>query len=307
FRLPFSGCGQEADVGNNQNQPDLLGDLLALRPDLVQRFARLRCGHADADDLAQNTLIRGVRSLHTYHSDGELRRWAMGIANNVYRRHRRTLRRRSKVIVTEPDVAVEAFAPGPSPDVSAQLREARERLYAAVDVMPDILFEVFFLVYLEAYTLDEAREELGISKAAVKMRALRVRRYLRREMRDFRDASYSVVPPMPPSGPLALLVQRAAPMLGHVASVIMAALLLLPGPRDEAPRAAYVGVAREVAASAAKVSAASDAALDESTIEPPNAVAANEPTPEPEARSSAPPKRKEIKFKLPETTLLDMR
>ncbi|TKC98931.1 sigma factor [Polyangium fumosum] len=52
-------------------------------------------GHVYADDLAQNTLIRGVRSLHTYRADGELRRWTMGIANNVYRRHRRTVRRRS--------------------------------------------------------------------------------------------------------------------------------------------------------------------------------------------------------------------
>ncbi|MDC3960695.1 RNA polymerase sigma factor [Polyangium jinanense] len=212
-------------MGKKLNEPDLLAELLALRPDLVQRFARLRCGRADADDLAQNTLIRGVRSLHTYRSEGELRRWAMGVANNVYRRHRRTVRRRNKVIVTEPEAAVEAFAPGPSPDVSAQLGEARERLYAAVDAMPDVLFEVFFLVYLEEYTLEEARKELRISKNAVKMRALRVRRYLRKEMRDFRDAYYSVVPPMPPSGPLALLVQRAAPMLGHMASVLMAALL----------------------------------------------------------------------------------
>ncbi|TKC97988.1 RNA polymerase sigma factor [Polyangium fumosum] len=292
-------------MGKKLNQPDPLAELLALRPDLVHRFARLRCGRADADDLAQNTLIRGVRSLHTYRSDGELRRWAMGIANNVYRRHRRTVRRRNKVIATEPNAAVEAFAPGPSPDVSAQLGEARERLYAAVDAMPDVLFEVFFLVYLEEYTLDEARKELRISKNAVKMRALRVRRYLRREMRDFRDAYYSVVPPMPPSGPLALLVQRAAPMLGHVASVIMAALLLL-FPHDEAPTAAYVGVAREVHASAAKLSVASDAALDEPTVEPPNAVAANEPTPDPEPRS-AHPQRKEIKFKLPEITLVDVR
>ncbi|WP_153825276.1 sigma-70 family RNA polymerase sigma factor [Polyangium spumosum] len=294
-------------MGKKLNQPDPLTELLALRPDLVQRFARLRCGRADADDLAQNTLIRGVRSLHTYRSEGELRRWAMGIANNVYRRHRRTVRRRSKVIVTEPDVAVEAFAPGPSPEVNAQLAEARQRLYAAVDAMPDVLFEVFFLVYLEGYTLEEARKELRISKNAVKMRALRVRLYLRREMRDFRDAYYSVVPPMVPSGPLALLVQRAAPMLGHVASVIMAALLLLPFPREEAPRAAYVGVARDVYASAAKLSVVSDAALDEPTIEPPKAVATNEPTPEPDTRPNpSPSPHIDADVDIPEDLLVDM-
>ncbi|MDI1434913.1 RNA polymerase sigma factor [Polyangium sorediatum] len=294
-------------MGKKLNQPDPLAELLALRPDLVQRFARLRCGRADAEDLAQSTLIRGVRSLHTYRSEGELRRWAMGVANNVYRRHRRTVRRRSKLIVTEPEAAVEAFAPGPAPDVSAQLGEARQRLYAAVDAMPDVLFEVFFLVYLEEYTLEEARKELRISKNAVKMRALRVRRYLRREMRDFRDAYYSVVPPMPPSGPLTLVVQRCAPMLGHVASVIMAALLLLPSPRDEAPKAAYFGVAREAHASAAKLSAASEAALDEPTIEPPEATLANEPTPEPQPRSNPPPEQHvEADVDIPEGLLVDM-
>ncbi|MDI1434290.1 RNA polymerase sigma factor [Polyangium sorediatum] len=295
-------------MGKKLNQPDPLTDLLALRPDLVQRFARLRCGHADADDLAQNTLIRGVRSLHTYRSDGELRRWTMGIANNVYRRHRRTLRRRSQVIVTEPEDTVEAVAPGLAPDVSAQLREARERLYAAVDTMPDVLFEVFFLVYLEEHTLDEARKVLGISKDAVKMRAFRVRKYLQREMHEFRDAYHSVVPPIPPSGPVTSLVQRFAPMLGHVASVLMAALLMLPSPRDEAPRAAYVGVAREVSACATKLSITTEAALDEPTIQPPGAPPPSEPTPAPAPRSNPPQEQRvEVDVDIEEGFLVDAR
>lgn len=286
----------------------LLAELLALRPDLVQRFERLRCEHAEAEDLTQDTLLRGVRSLPKYRREHSMKSWAMGIANNVHRQFRRAARRREKVFVTEPEPVREPLALELPPDVCAQLGQMRRRLQAAVDTMPDRLFEVFFLVYLEERTYDEAQKVLGISSDAVKMRALRVRRYLQKELHDFRDAYRGVAPPMLPSGRLPVLLQKIAPMLGHVASVIMAALLLLPPSRVETPSAAYVGVAREVNASAAKLSAASAALLDEPTaIEPATDLLTNEPTREPEPRSNPHAKRKEIQVKLPEHTLVDVR
>ncbi|MDI1449669.1 RNA polymerase sigma factor [Polyangium sp. 6x1] len=287
------------------NDSAFLPELLALRPDLVQRFLRLRCERAEAEDLTQDTLLRGVRSLSTYRPEASMKPWVMGIAHNVHRQHRRAAQRREKAILAEPDAGAEPFAWDIPPDVSAQLSQMRERLCAAVDVMPDRLFEVFFLVYLEEHTLDEAGRELGISKDAVKMRALRVRKYLQKELRDFRDAYRGALPPMLPSGPVALLVQRFAPMLGHVASVIMAALLLLPLPRPEAPMSACVGVAAEVHASAAKLSAASVVALDEPAAPAlPEAVPLVAPTSAPEPPSNPRPKRKAITIKRPSTLLV---
>lgn len=285
----------------------LLAELVHLRPDLVQRFLRLRCERAEAEDLTQDTLLRGVRSLPTYRPTGSMRPWARAIARNVYLEQRRAARRRERVIVAEPETVREPLALDVPPDVCAQLGQMRRRLQAAVDAMPDRLFEVFFLVYLEERTYDEAQKELGISRDAVKMRALRVRRYLQEELHDFRDAYRGVVPPMPPGGSLASLVQKVAPMLGHVASVFVVALLLLPLSRVEAPSGAHVGVAREICASAAEVSAASEIALDEPTIEPLGAPLANEPTPELEPRPNPRPKHREIEVKLPGITLVDVR
>lgn len=174
---------------------DLTAQLLALRPDVARRVARRRRG-GRAEDKTQEAMLIAHRRLGTYcQSLGGLRPWVLGIASNVERNYRRAERRYKAVFCPDLGDAEKTPAPGPSPERQAQLREARDKLSAAIQDMPSGLLIALILVCVEGVSMKDVGEELGISEAAAKIRVHRARLYLRERLKGYEDDLLTVVPP----------------------------------------------------------------------------------------------------------------
>jgi len=225
---------------------ELTARLLELRPDVAQRVGRRRYG-GRLEDKTQEAMMQAHRRLGSYRpSVGPFRPWVLGIATNVDRTFRRATRRYRAVFWPDFGEAERTAAPGPSPERQVQLREARAKLSAAIQDMPDSLFEALLLVCIEGASMKEAGEKLGISESAAKARVHRAREFLRERLKGYEDDLRTVVPPgllgeganEEAASPTGGLFNAVFPG-GHLWSGIMVAVILFqPAP----PRTARCGL-----------------------------------------------------------------
>lgn len=146
------------------------GDEMALRA-LVARhasplhayLARL-CGDAsEAEDLAQESWMRIVRSAAAFDASRRFRSWAWGIATNVARDRFRRVRARGGLHAPLPTNLAEAGTPeGRS--------IARVDLRGRLAELPERLRQALLLRYYEGMSEPEIAEALGIARGTVKSR-----------------------------------------------------------------------------------------------------------------------------------------
>lgn len=134
----------------------------------VYRFAILRVGEQDAEDIVQETWIRAARGLADFAWRASLRTWLIGIALNLCREQ---YRRRSRLtVVPEP-------APGRASGdlVTASRAELRE----AIAAVPEHYRDVLLLHDVEGYTHTEIASLLDMRPGTSKSQLHRARRALR--------------------------------------------------------------------------------------------------------------------------------
>jgi RNA polymerase sigma-70 factor (ECF subfamily) len=156
-------------------------DLLAEHADAVYRYAlRLTRNSVAAQDLMQETLLRGWQSRRKLRVAAAARVWLLRIATNVHRDQCRGAR------PTEPLVADPADR---GEEVTGQLdqRECVERALAALDELPPRQRQVMHLITIEQLTHDQAAEVLDISPEAVKSSLSQARRHMRERLKDIYD------------------------------------------------------------------------------------------------------------------------
>jgi RNA polymerase sigma-70 factor (ECF subfamily) len=130
----------------------------------------------EAEDLAQEVLLRAYTSLPRFDATQRLAPWMFGIAAHVCRDWlRRRARRRERV-----QEGVEERGAAPAAWEAADAAERRERVLQAVRRLPLKYREVTVLRYLENLGYDEVAASLGIRPDAARRRALRARAMLRR-------------------------------------------------------------------------------------------------------------------------------
>jgi RNA polymerase sigma-70 factor, ECF subfamily len=139
----------------------------------------------DAEDAAQETLLRAFRSLPTYEPRGCFRTWIFGIAANVCREHRRREHRHGTV-------ATEAMAdrlPREEADGGAIYEQAtlKASVRAAIARLPLLYRAPVVLYYLEELSVAEVAEALGRSRPSVKMQLWRARTLLLRELEPLQE------------------------------------------------------------------------------------------------------------------------
>lgn len=159
-----------------------MDDLLAPHADAVYRYAlRLTRNATAAQDLMQETLLRGWQSRGKLRAAGAARVWLLRIATNVHRDQCRSGR------TTEPLVAEPAD--GAAVAVSGRLdqRECVERALAALDELPPRQRQVMHLVTIEQLTQEQAAEVLGITVDALKSSLSQARRQMRERLKDIYD------------------------------------------------------------------------------------------------------------------------
>ena len=73
------------------------------------------------------------------------------------------------------------------PEAPAAEPDLRQRLYAAIDALPDIYRSVFVLHHIEGYTHEEIAEALGVTPGTSKAQLSRGRAKLRLALAEFAE------------------------------------------------------------------------------------------------------------------------
>ena len=140
----------------------------------------------EAEDVVQQTFLNALVNRHRFEGRSSLGSWLFRIAYNAS--HDR-LRRRTEDILPSDDPAEpdDMGVPAPrilvewcwNPELVLQNKEAREYIQSAVYALPESLRTVFHLREVEALSVEETAEVVGISPSAVKVRLHRARLALR--------------------------------------------------------------------------------------------------------------------------------
>lgn len=144
-------------------------------------FVRIFADRALAEDLFQQTFLHVHRARASYDSERSFASWVFGIASNLGKdevKHR--VRRPGDVNWTAPEEAT-GGAPG-STDAEMQLlvQERSARVEAALGKLPDSQREVIILHKVEGLSFPEIANALVEQVEAVKARAFRGYRSLRK-------------------------------------------------------------------------------------------------------------------------------
>jgi RNA polymerase sigma-70 factor (ECF subfamily) len=154
----------------------------------LRRYARvlLRRRPDAADDLVQDTILRGIEKMHLFASGTNLRAWLFTVMHNQYVNSIRRATRHGHEIEVE---KVHLSAP-PTQTASLELRD----LERAIDRLPDEQRITLLLIGLEGMKYEEVAQICSVPIGTVRSRLSRAREELRRMLDGADD-----VPRMPPS------------------------------------------------------------------------------------------------------------
>lgn len=135
----------------------------------------LCCGNRDdADDLAQDALVKAYLALADYREQGSFRAWLFRIAHNVFLSHRAAGR------VSEDIAAVQAIAATSRADAAFD----HQALYLALGTLPPKMRAAIAMFYMQGYSVREVAAITGTSEDAVKKQLSRGRDKLHELLRN---------------------------------------------------------------------------------------------------------------------------
>jgi RNA polymerase sigma-70 factor, ECF subfamily len=145
----------------------------------IYRYALRLTGRTElAEDLTQETFLRGWRARRKLHDSRAARVWLLRIATNLWTDQLRRGRFQPAVLDDEPP------CPRPTPaDVSDERENVRLAL-SAMDELPPRQRQVLYLVTCENMTNAEVATILELSESAVKANLSLARREMRRRLKD---------------------------------------------------------------------------------------------------------------------------
>jgi RNA polymerase sigma-70 factor, ECF subfamily len=144
---------------------------------------------ADAEDAAQDTVIKVYQNLHLFRGDAQFRTWVLSIARNEgLGRLRKQGARREESLDAASDDHTGDYTPAiltswrEIPHEALEQKELREILRSAVEALPEIYRNIVVLRDIEEMDIRATAAALGISEGAVKVRLHRARAMLQREL-----------------------------------------------------------------------------------------------------------------------------
>jgi RNA polymerase sigma-70 factor (ECF subfamily) len=147
-----------------------------------------------ADDLVQEALIKGLKSIHQLKDETVLDAWLFSILNNCWRDHFRRQHPRADI-----EEIMELPADDPNPEETHAESQLVGRVRRAVAALPIGQRQVITLVDLEQMAYSETAEALGIPVGTVMSRLSRARQSLR-ELLHEAPVSLRVLTPKTRSG-----------------------------------------------------------------------------------------------------------
>ncbi len=148
---------------------------------------------ADAEDIAQETLLRGWRGIGRFRGGARFSTWIHRIALNETNRFfaRGANQRRAQAPIAD-EVLPDTLEAGPA--ARAELHELEEELRAAVAELPPKLRSALVLRDIEGLSTREAAEVVGAREAAFKSRLHQARGRVRATLGDRALIGGSTVP-----------------------------------------------------------------------------------------------------------------
>lgn len=154
---------------------DAYRDLLEAVQPMIHGYLRKRIeSEAAAEDVTQDVLLTMHRVRHTYDPERPFEPWLFAIARSRLIDHLRRRRRVSAMEVltdTVPEMAATAAA-----------ETAGDAAFEILDRLPATQREAFAMLKLEGLTTEEAARRAGVSVSALKVRAHRAYKALRKAL-----------------------------------------------------------------------------------------------------------------------------
>jgi RNA polymerase sigma-70 factor (ECF subfamily) len=145
----------------------------------VYRYALRLAGRPDvAEDLTQETMLRGWRNRRKLRDPRVTRVWLLRIATNLWNDELRRAKFRTQTLESEPP------CPRPLPSIASDDRENVRLALAAMDELPPRQRQVLYLATCEELAHGEVATILGISESAVKANLSVARKEMRRRLKS---------------------------------------------------------------------------------------------------------------------------
>lgn len=167
-------------------------DALPLVPLLRGGAMRMTRNRADAEDLLQETLLKGFKAFDSFSEDTNLKAWLYRIMTNLYINSYRQRQRRPELLVDE----FTAYSEAKYSSAEAGLRSAEEealerlpdgRIADALRSLPQEFRMAVYLVDVEGKHYKEVAAEMDCPIGTVMSRLHRGRKQLRELLADYRD------------------------------------------------------------------------------------------------------------------------
>lgn len=143
----------------------------------------------DAEDAAQETVIKVYQNLHLFRGEAQFRTWVLSIARNEgLGRLRRLATRREESLDAATDDQTGDYTPAiltswrEIPSEALEQKELGQLLRTAIKGLPEIYRNIVILRDIEEMDIRETAAVLGITEGAVKVRLHRARAILQREL-----------------------------------------------------------------------------------------------------------------------------
>jgi RNA polymerase sigma-70 factor, ECF subfamily len=152
---------------------------------------------AEAEDAAQETMIKAFRNLRSFRRESRFGTWLVSIALNEARsRLRKSKRTQMESLDADKESYEGDFTPAmltdwrEIPSEALERSELRAELQAAVADLPPIYREVFTLRDLEELNVEETAQALGVTANVVKVRLHRARMMLQKRLVPFLKSTF---------------------------------------------------------------------------------------------------------------------
>jgi RNA polymerase sigma factor (sigma-70 family) len=153
--------------------------------DSLYNFARwLARDSNDAEDLVQETYLKGLRSYASFQPGTNFRAWMFKILKNTFLNSRSTLDHRMSVATESEEDFPVSSATSTSPESLLIERSSAEACREAIEQLPVIFREVILLCDVEDASYREIAEILSIPVGTVMSRLSRARRAVRDHVRS---------------------------------------------------------------------------------------------------------------------------
>ena len=182
-----------AEMGDAQRRREFQRLADQCERDLMNAALRMTGNHADAEDVAQEALVRAFLAFEQFERGTNFRAWLLRIATNTYINEFRRRRRQPEFTAWEAvsrsdlgNLAREAGEPAPGDELLANALDAE--VESALAELPDAFRECVMLCDIHELSYAEIASALDIPIGTVRSRIARGRRILAETLAEYATA-----------------------------------------------------------------------------------------------------------------------